>query len=349
MDGGFDEGGDINGGSWRVGTIDAELEAELCKYGNVKDLTIFAEKDNGKSKGYCQVEFHDPSAAMACQEGMNGHIFNGQPCVVAHATPISVRKKGAVQVRKKRELNQTSLAQPRSNAQGIGSGGITATPPLFHPQTMMGHGFGRGRIAATRPTLFHPQPMMGHGFRPAYRAHMGGPHRGFTAPSFSGFLPPSFPGVVPHVNPYFRGRGTPATGFVGHNFGMWTDPSAAGRGSDQEPIYGEEDASSKLQYGEGSHERGACSDASHRMGPDEKGPEIYLHVPMHLDDKEPETDIHIIRDSGTKNQIIMMSGTGEELQELRGSRLSQEEGQTSRRTRDDEDRKRRRLSPDHPS
>ncbi|KAF8410866.1 hypothetical protein HHK36_003403 [Tetracentron sinense] len=337
-----DERGDINGNRGRGGTIlfvgnlhwwtrGPELEAELCKYGNVKEVKFFVEMENRRSKGYCQVEFHDPSAAMACQEGMNGHIFNGRPCVVAHATPSSVREMGAAQVMKKnREMKQASLALPRR--------GIAATPPLFHPQ-----------------------PVMGHGFRPVYRAHMGGPHRGFTAPSFPGFLSP-FPRVAPNVNPNFFGRGMPVTtGTVeGHNIRMWTDPSAAGWVSGQEPIYGD-NAASDLQYGEGSHERGAWSGASHRE------PEFNWEVPKQYvgddhnwlqrrdpDDRETGRDWYDWdrdredRDRYSHHQRYMdQEPEGRSSRTQRKSRLSQEEGQPSR-TRDDQDRKRRRLSPDLP-
>ncbi|KAH9331369.1 hypothetical protein KI387_003477, partial [Taxus chinensis] len=78
-------------------TTDAELEAELSKYGRVKEVKFFDEKASGKSKGYCQVEFYDSAAASACKEGMNGHIFNGRSCVVAYASPHTVRQMGAAQ------------------------------------------------------------------------------------------------------------------------------------------------------------------------------------------------------------------------------------------------------------
>ncbi|KAA8523549.1 hypothetical protein F0562_009972 [Nyssa sinensis] len=94
-------------------TTDAELEAELCKYGAVKEVKFFDEKASGKSKGYCQVEFYDPAAATACKEGMNGHVFNGRPCVVAYASPYSVKRMGEAQVNRNQQMGQTGIAQAR--------------------------------------------------------------------------------------------------------------------------------------------------------------------------------------------------------------------------------------------
>ncbi|XP_004516101.1 uncharacterized protein [Cicer arietinum] len=91
-------------------TTDAELEAELCKYGQVKEIRFFDEKASGKSKGYCQVEFYDPSAATACKDGMNGHVFNGRPCVVAFASPFTVKKMGEAQNNRSQPVNQNTGA-----------------------------------------------------------------------------------------------------------------------------------------------------------------------------------------------------------------------------------------------
>lgn len=94
-------------------TTDAELEAELVKYGPVKEVKFFDEKASGKSKGYCQVEFYDPSAATACKEGMNGHVFNGRPCVVAFASPHTVKRMGEAQVNRNQQMAQQTQWQGR--------------------------------------------------------------------------------------------------------------------------------------------------------------------------------------------------------------------------------------------
>uniref|UniRef100_A0A1J3HS78 RRM domain-containing protein n=1 Tax=Noccaea caerulescens TaxID=107243 RepID=A0A1J3HS78_NOCCA len=102
-------------------TTDAELEAELCKYGAVKEVKFFDEKASGKSKGYCQVEFYDPMAATACKEGLNGYAFNGRPCVVEYASPYSVKRMGEAQVNRTQQA-QSVIAQAKR-------GGPADTPP----------------------------------------------------------------------------------------------------------------------------------------------------------------------------------------------------------------------------
>ncbi|XP_022728252.1 uncharacterized protein LOC111283871 [Durio zibethinus] len=305
-------------------TTDAELESELCKYGPVKEVKFFDEKASGKSKGYCQVEFYDPAAATSCKEGMNGHMFNGRPCVVAFASPFTVKKMGEAQLNRNQPMAQSALSQARrgpndaggktaanniqtggnyqggennrgygrgnwgrGNAQGMGNRGPVG--PMRNRAGGMGgrgimgnggNGFGQG-IGAT-PPLMHPQSMMGQGFDPVFGGPMGrmGGYGGFPGaltPPFSGILPSfppvggvGLPGVAPHVNPAFFGRGMPmngmgmlpTSGVDGPNMGMWSDPSMGGWGGDEhgggragESSYGEEVASDH-QYGEVSHDRG---------------------------------------------------------------------------------------------
>ncbi|AED96665.1 unnamed protein product [Arabidopsis thaliana] len=93
-------------------TTDAELEAELCKYGAVKEVKFFDEKASGKSKGYCQVEFYDPVAASACKDALNGYPFNGRPCVVEYASPYSVKRMGEAQVNRTQQA-QSVIAQAK--------------------------------------------------------------------------------------------------------------------------------------------------------------------------------------------------------------------------------------------
>ncbi|KAE8727086.1 hypothetical protein F3Y22_tig00005929pilonHSYRG00161 [Hibiscus syriacus] len=92
-------------------TTDAKLESELCKYEPVKEVKFFDEKAIGKSKGYCQVEFYDPAADAACKEGMNGHVFNGRPCVVAFASPFTVKKMGEARLNRNQQMAQYALSQ----------------------------------------------------------------------------------------------------------------------------------------------------------------------------------------------------------------------------------------------
>ncbi|MCO5605002.1 hypothetical protein L7F22_059177 [Adiantum nelumboides] len=60
-------------------TTDVELETDLMEFGALKNLKFYEERANGKSKGYCQVEFYDHAAVLACKEAMNGRKFHGRP------------------------------------------------------------------------------------------------------------------------------------------------------------------------------------------------------------------------------------------------------------------------------
>ncbi|MCO5556478.1 hypothetical protein L7F22_010027 [Adiantum nelumboides] len=60
-------------------TTDVELETDLMEFGALKNLKFYEERANGKSKGYCQVEFYDHAVVLACKEAMNGRKFHGRP------------------------------------------------------------------------------------------------------------------------------------------------------------------------------------------------------------------------------------------------------------------------------
>ncbi|XP_016480239.1 uncharacterized protein LOC107801425 [Nicotiana tabacum] len=130
-------------------TTDAELEVELSKYGLVKEVKFFEEKASGKSKGYCQVEFHDSSAASACKEGMNGHVFNGRPCVVAFASsPYNVKRMGEAQVNRNQQVAQTATPQARRGPADVAGNKIgnnnTATGGNYQGGGDGNRGYGRG-------------------------------------------------------------------------------------------------------------------------------------------------------------------------------------------------------------
>ncbi|KAI3763501.1 hypothetical protein L2E82_13405 [Cichorium intybus] len=106
-------------------TTDAELENVLTQYGRVKEIKFFDERASGKSKGYCQVEFHESSSAAACKEGMNGYLFNGRPCVVAFASPQTIRQMGANYANKNQGpvQSQEPGRRPMNDGGGRGGGG----------------------------------------------------------------------------------------------------------------------------------------------------------------------------------------------------------------------------------
>ncbi|KAG8049889.1 hypothetical protein GUJ93_ZPchr0009g1393 [Zizania palustris] len=151
-------------------TTDADLEAELSKYGQVKEVRFFDEKASGKSKGYCQVDFYDPGAAATCKEGMNGHLFNGRPCVVAFASPHTVRRMGEAQVKNHQSMAQQNSAMGRM---GGGFGGFPGGPgsapfpglmqpfpPVVAPHVNPAF-FGRGGGMGAGGVGMWPDPSMG--------------------------------------------------------------------------------------------------------------------------------------------------------------------------------------------
>ncbi|KAL5974386.1 hypothetical protein ACLOJK_031050 [Asimina triloba] len=211
-------------------TTDAELESELSKYGAVKELKFYDEKAGGKSKGYCQVEFYDPAAAAACKEGMNGHVFNGRPCVVAFASPMTVCRKGEAMMNKNRAMaasqqgpgqgrrgqsdgGRGSGVVPGASFQNFGRGGwprgggaMGNRGPIgigsMRNRVGMGgrgiignsgNGFGQG-LPAAAPPLLQPQAMMGQGFDPTYGTAMGRMCGGYGG--FPGATVPPFSGLL---------------------------------------------------------------------------------------------------------------------------------------------------------
>ncbi|KAG6486901.1 hypothetical protein ZIOFF_055482 [Zingiber officinale] len=326
-------GGGVGGTTLFVGdlhwwTTDADLEAELCKYGQVKEVKFFDERASGKSKGYCQVDFYDPMAATACKEGMNGHIFNGRPCVVALASPFTVRRMGENQVNKNQQVTSQTQppAPPQKGGRGGGGpsvgnnfgrgggggsgggggnwargGGMGNRGPMGNMRNRMGPVGGRGimgngGMVAPPPPVLHPGAMIGQGFDPmgygAAMGRMGGGFGGFPGGAagapFPGMMPSFPPVVAPHVNPAFFGRGL-APGGVG----MWSDPNMGGWGGEEQSSYGE-DAASDQQYGEGSHGKDRVAERD-RYG-----------APARRHDKEKEMGTGIV------NQSVMMTGLEED-------------------------------------
>ncbi|KAJ0477362.1 putative CPSF6/7 family protein [Helianthus annuus] len=183
-----------------------------------------------------------------CKEGMNGHVFNGRPCVVAFASPFSVKRMGEAQVNRNQQMAQSNAAQGKrgpgdvpgktggnnmpaggnfqggsDNNRGYGRGNWGRG----NAQGMAGRGPGRGGRGMMNggngfgpPPMMHPQSMMGQGFDPSFGGPMGrmGGYGGFPGaptPPFSGMMPsfpPALPGLAPHVNPAFFGRGMPMNG-----------------------------------------------------------------------------------------------------------------------------------------
>ncbi|KAL7171626.1 hypothetical protein ACSBR2_036314 [Camellia fascicularis] len=120
-------------------TTDAEIESVLSQYGRVKEIKFFDERASGKSKGYCQVEFYDAVAAAACKEGMNGHIFNGRACVVAFASPQTIKQMASSYMNKNQVQPQSQTQGRRPMNDGVGRGG-----GMNQPSGDGGRNYGRG-------------------------------------------------------------------------------------------------------------------------------------------------------------------------------------------------------------
>ncbi|KAL0297047.1 UNVERIFIED_CONTAM: Cleavage and polyadenylation specificity factor subunit [Sesamum radiatum] len=269
-------------------TTDAELESVLIQYGKVKEIKFFDERASGKSKGYCQVEFYDPAAAAACKEGMHGHVFNGRACVVAFATPQTIKQMGSSYMNKNPTQGQSQ--QPGRNLINDGAGRGNGTN---YPSGDTGRNFGRGgwgrggnQVPNKGPG---PGPVRGRGGIGNKNMIGNAPGAGGGAYGQAGLAGPGFggpPGMMMHPQGMmgpgfdlaFMGRGGGYAGFSGPAFpgmdgphsGMWHDMNMGGWGGEEhgrgtrESSYGGEDNASEYGYGEASHEKGVRSSAASR-------------------------------------------------------------------------------------
>ncbi|KAJ4835952.1 hypothetical protein Tsubulata_026180 [Turnera subulata] len=209
-------------------TTDAELESVLSQYGRVKEIKFFDERASGKSKGYCQVEFFDATAAAACKEGMNGHVFNGRACVVAFASPQTI-KQMAAPYNKSQGDSQSQAQGRRPMNDNMGRGGN-----MNYQSGDAGRNFGRGgwgRGAAGGRGPGGGGPMRGRGGMGAKNmvgnagmgngANGGGYGQGLAGPGFGGptagmIPPPNMMGAG--FDPTYMGRGAGYGGFAGPGF-----------------------------------------------------------------------------------------------------------------------------------
>ncbi|XP_076909013.1 uncharacterized protein LOC143566118 [Bidens hawaiensis] len=206
-------------------TTDAELENVLSQYGRVKEIKFFDERASGKSKGYCQVDFYDSVSAAACKDGMNGYVFNGRPCVVAFASPQTIRQMGASYANKNQGQPVQSQVEPPGRRPGndmTGRGGgnnfSSGDAGRNYGRSNWGRGGGqggmnrgnmRGRGGVGPKNVNTP----GFGSGPA-GGGFGGP--GFGGPP-GGFMHPQ--GMMGGgFDPTYIGRGAGYGGFPGSGF-----------------------------------------------------------------------------------------------------------------------------------
>ncbi|KAJ0679838.1 putative RNA recognition motif domain, nucleotide-binding alpha-beta plait domain superfamily [Helianthus annuus] len=206
-------------------TTDAELENVLSQYGRVKEIKFFDERASGKSKGYCQVDFYDSGSAAACKDGMNGYVFNGRPCVVAFASPQTIRQMGASYGNKNQGPTIQSQAEPpgrrpANDMAGRGGGNNFSGGDTGRNYGRGNWGRGGGQGGMNRGNMrgrggMGPKNMNTPGFGngPAGGGY-GGP--GFGGPP-GGFMPPQ--GMMGGgFDPTYMGRGAGYGGFPGSGF-----------------------------------------------------------------------------------------------------------------------------------
>ncbi|WCJ38611.1 RNA-binding (RRM/RBD/RNP motifs) family protein [Euphorbia peplus] len=213
-------------------TTDEELENVLSQYGRVKEIKFFDERASGKSKGYCQVEFYDAVAAASCKEGMNGHLFNGRACVVAFASPQTLKQMGASYTNK----NQQGQPQTQNQGRRPMNDGVGRGANVNYQGGDSGRGYARGGWARGMPgVLNRPQGGGGRVGRGAMGtknmiggaggvgggANGGVYAQGFVGPAFGGqaggMMPPQ--GMMgAGFDPTYMGRGGGYGGFGGPGF-----------------------------------------------------------------------------------------------------------------------------------
>ncbi|WJZ80675.1 hypothetical protein VitviT2T_000576 [Vitis vinifera] len=210
-------------------TTDAELESVLSQYGRVKEIKFFDERASGKSKGYCQVEFYDASAAAACKEGMNGYIFNGRACVVAFASPQTLKQMGASYMNKTQAQSQSQGRRPMND--GVGRGGGMNMQGGDAGRNYGRGGWGRGGQGILNRGPGGGGPMRGRGGAVGAKnmvgntagvgASGGGYGQGLAGPTFGGpagglMHPQGMMGSG--FDPTYMGRGGAYGGFSGSAF-----------------------------------------------------------------------------------------------------------------------------------
>ncbi|CAN1152119.1 Cleavage and polyadenylation specificity factor subunit 6 [Linum perenne] len=210
-------------------TTDAEIESVCSQYGRVKEIKFFDERASGKSKGYCQVEFYDGSSAASCKEGMNGFLFNGRACVVAFASPQTIKQMASSYNNKNQNQPQAQTQGRRPMNDGAGRGGTMNYPAGDGGRNFgRGGGWGRGAPGVLNKGPGVGGPIRGRGGMGAKNmmggvgvgggVNGGGYGQGFGGPAFGG---PAAGMMPPHAmmgagfDAAYMGRGAGYGGFGG--------------------------------------------------------------------------------------------------------------------------------------
>ena len=121
----------VSGLTWW--TTDVEVETYCSEYGKVREVTFFAEKSNGKSKGTACVEFGDAAAAKACHDKLIYKRIHGRDLTVKYV-PAAAAKTAGGSPPAAAKLPDTAWKGP---VPGQGYGGAPMNPPMMQQQQMM--------------------------------------------------------------------------------------------------------------------------------------------------------------------------------------------------------------------
>lgn len=207
-------------------TTDADLEDVFSPFGRILTVNIYAEKTNGKSKGYAYVLFTNSRDAAAARDAMHGFVLKERPMSCQLATPIRMKQIHA--------MSQAAQPADVSGRGGMGRGapapyrgapahpaagpGMRGPPPLA-----MGMHGGGGAGGYRGPPQGRPYGHVGqwgyeqpfpdggsarpHGYAPPHYAHHQRTHdqgMGFQHQQQGSAPPPPPPALShpPHAAPY---------------------------------------------------------------------------------------------------------------------------------------------------
>ncbi len=121
----------VSGLTWW--TTDVDVETYCSEYGKVREVTFFAEKSNGKSKGTACVEFEDANAAKACHDKLIYKRIHGRDLTVKYVPVAAQKTASAVSAMASAKPPDTAWKGP---VPGKGYGG-GMNPQMIQQQQIM--------------------------------------------------------------------------------------------------------------------------------------------------------------------------------------------------------------------
>ena len=81
-------------GNMPYGTTEDELKDLFAEYGAVDSVSVIADRETGRSRGFAFVEMPNQAEAEAAIKALNGKEFNGRALTVNQARPRTERGGG---------------------------------------------------------------------------------------------------------------------------------------------------------------------------------------------------------------------------------------------------------------